>query len=237
MGQPMREGHQPCWSPTLSCVWGSGFAPRPAWQVSSEGVNGAPVAGPEFPARTALKCVIPLGSNTVQTLAGTAGRGTALSVTTAREHSPGSRRPPRPTGRHSSRAQTPCGHAAVNRPLSVTVPSCSESSARPCPRLQGAESGPSRHAPPSASGPPVGTRQRAMHLRRLGHGPPPVAPARCPRTPGHKQAAVCLSGRKGLPGWPQGSEALSTPVGQPQSCPRMTMGLGAATACQGILKH
>lgn len=151
---------------------------------------------------------------------------------------PRQRRPPRPAGGHSSRVQIPCGHAAANRPLPVTVPSCSESSARPCPGLRGAESGPGRHTPPSASGPPVGTRQRAVHLCQPGHGPPPAAPAWCPRTPGHrghKQAAVCLSGRTGLPGQPQGSEALSTPLGQPQSHLRTTMRLGAATAPQGIL--
>lgn len=72
-GQPTWEGHWPCRSPALRCVWSGGFAPRPAWQVSSEGGNGAPVAGPEFPPRTALKCVIPLGSNMVQTLAGMVG--------------------------------------------------------------------------------------------------------------------------------------------------------------------
>lgn len=103
---------------------------------------------------------------------------------------PRQRRPPRPAGGHSSCVQIPCGHAAANRPLPVTVPSCSESSARPCPGLRGAESGPGQHAPPQRLQPtggdpaegraplPTGTRPATSRSSMVpAHPGPPGAQA------------------------------------------------------------
>lgn len=132
-------------------------------------------------------------------------------------------------------AQMPGGHMAANRSLSVTVPSCSESSAHPCLGLRGAESGPGRHALPSTSVP----REDPAHTSAdKGTGPLPATLVQWPRAPGHwgQAGGRVFVGKDGAACQPQSSEALSTPLGQPQSRPRMTTKLGATTAPQGILK-
>ena len=78
----------------------------------------------------------------------------------------------------------PGGHTAANRSLSVTVPSCSESSAHP--GLQGAESRSGRHTLPRASVPPRGPSRVLRSSANQGTSPPPATPAQWPRAPGHR---------------------------------------------------